>query len=58
MKHLLMGIYQVCSNKSPWVKIGPAGEGGGQVIVFHYMCVVKTKQHETSSNGCLPSLVK
>jgi hypothetical protein len=21
MKHLLMGVYQVCSNKSPWVKI-------------------------------------
>jgi hypothetical protein len=25
MKHLLMGVYQVCSNKSPWVKIGPGG---------------------------------
>jgi hypothetical protein len=24
MKHLLMGVYQVCSNKSPLVKIGPA----------------------------------
>jgi hypothetical protein len=24
MKHLLMGVYQVCSNKGPWVKIGPA----------------------------------
>jgi hypothetical protein len=28
MKHL-MGVYQVCSNKSPWVKIGPAGGRGG-----------------------------
>jgi hypothetical protein len=32
MKHLLMGVDQFCSNKSPWVKIGPdeggwAGEG-------------------------------
>jgi hypothetical protein len=25
MKHLLMGVYQVCSNKSPGVKNGPAG---------------------------------
>jgi hypothetical protein len=23
MKHFLIGVYQVCSNKSPWVKIGP-----------------------------------
>jgi hypothetical protein len=22
MKHLLMGVHQVCSNKSPWIKIG------------------------------------
>jgi hypothetical protein len=22
MKHLLMAVYQVCSNKSPWFKIG------------------------------------
>jgi hypothetical protein len=21
MKHLLMGVYQVCANKSPWVKL-------------------------------------
>jgi hypothetical protein len=28
MKHLLMGVYQVCANKSPWVKIGPATFGG------------------------------
>jgi hypothetical protein len=58
MKHLLMCVYQVCSNENPWVKIGPAGGGGGEggkreVIVFHYMCVVKTYEtHETSSNGC------
>jgi hypothetical protein len=35
MKHLLMGVYQVCANKSPWVKIGPAtlwGGGGGAYI--------------------------
>jgi hypothetical protein len=24
MKHLLVSVYQVCSNKSPWAKIGPA----------------------------------
>jgi hypothetical protein len=24
MKHLLMGVYHVCSNKSPGVKTGPA----------------------------------
>jgi hypothetical protein len=24
MKHLQMGVYQVCSNKSPWDKISPA----------------------------------
>jgi hypothetical protein len=41
IKHLLDGVYQVCSNKSPWVKIGPAGVGA-EIIVFHYMCVVKT----------------
>jgi hypothetical protein len=29
LKHLLMGVYQVFSNKSPWVKIGPAGGQGG-----------------------------
>jgi hypothetical protein len=21
MKHLLIGVYQVCANKSPWVKL-------------------------------------
>jgi hypothetical protein len=26
-KHLLLSVYQVCSNKSPWVKIGPAPGG-------------------------------
>jgi hypothetical protein len=36
MKHLLMGVYQVCANKSPWVKLdlqrwgrGRWGLGGG-----------------------------
>jgi hypothetical protein len=56
MKHLLMIVYQVCSNKSPWVKISPA-RVGEEVIVFHYMCVVKTYR-EKSSNGCIPSLFK
>jgi hypothetical protein len=29
LKHLLIGVNQVCSNKSPWFKIGPAvGQGG------------------------------
>jgi hypothetical protein len=32
MKHLIMGVYQVCSNKSPWVKIGPAKRGGYQFL--------------------------
>jgi hypothetical protein len=27
MKQLLMGVYHVCSNKSPCVKIGPVGGG-------------------------------
>jgi hypothetical protein len=27
MKHLLVGVYQVCSNKSPGVKIGPSPGG-------------------------------
>jgi hypothetical protein len=30
MKYFLMDVYLVCSNKSPWVKIGPAGGGGGE----------------------------
>jgi hypothetical protein len=30
MKQLLMGVYHICSNKIPWVKIGPAGGGGGE----------------------------
>jgi hypothetical protein len=33
-----MGVYQVCSNKSPGVKIGPAPG----VIDFPYMHIVKT----------------
>jgi hypothetical protein len=40
MKHLLVSVYQVCSNKSPGVKIGPAPG----VIVFNYMCIVKLKK--------------
>jgi hypothetical protein len=32
MKHLLMGVYQVFSNKSPWVKIGPA-RGRGEAYI-------------------------
>jgi hypothetical protein len=33
MKHLLMGVYQVCSNKSPWVKIGPARGVEGEAYI-------------------------
>jgi hypothetical protein len=33
-----MGVYQVCSNKNPGVKIGPAPG----VIDFPYMCIAKT----------------
>jgi hypothetical protein len=29
MKHLLMGVYQVCANKSPWVKLALQRWGGG-----------------------------
>jgi hypothetical protein len=32
MKHLLMSAYQVCSNKSPWTKIGPA-RGWGEAYI-------------------------
>jgi hypothetical protein len=34
MKHLQMGVYQVCSNKSSWVKIGPAPGAYIQVSDF------------------------
>jgi hypothetical protein len=37
MKHLLMSVYQICSNKSPGVKIGPAPWGH----CFPYMHKVK-----------------
>jgi hypothetical protein len=43
MKHLLMGVYQVCSNKSPWVKIGPAGGGAlytGERLQGHHDLLV------------------
>jgi hypothetical protein len=36
MKHLLMGVYQVCSNKSPWVKIGPGGLYTGERPQGHH----------------------
>jgi hypothetical protein len=38
MKHLLVSVYQVCSNKSPWVKTSPTLG----VIDFPYMYIVKT----------------
>jgi hypothetical protein len=38
MKHLLVSVYKVCSNKTPGVKIGPALG----VIDFLYMCLAKT----------------
>jgi hypothetical protein len=40
MKHLLMGVYQVCSNKSPWVKIGPARGGGGYIQVSDFRAIM------------------
>jgi hypothetical protein len=40
MKHVLMDVYQVCPNKSPGVKIGPARAD----IDFPYMCIAKTKK--------------
>jgi hypothetical protein len=37
MKHLLMGVYQVCANKSPWVKLAlqrwGLGVGGAYIQV-------------------------
>jgi hypothetical protein len=46
MKYLLMGVYQVCSNKSPRVKIGPAGggeerreKGGRLLFLYLFICV-------------------
>jgi hypothetical protein len=42
MKHLLVDVYQVCSNKSPRVKIGQSPGA----IDFPYMYIVKTlKNH-------------
>jgi hypothetical protein len=38
MKHLQMGVYQVCSNKSPWVKIGPAP--GAFIQVSDFMAIM------------------
>jgi hypothetical protein len=38
MKHVLMDLYQVCSNKSPWVIIGPAPGG----IDFPNTCIATT----------------
>jgi hypothetical protein len=38
IKHFLMDVYQVCSNKRPVVKIGPA-----QGDIDHpYMCIAKS----------------
>jgi hypothetical protein len=42
MKHVVMGVYQICSNKSPGVKIGPAPG----VIDFIY---VNSKKFKKSS---------
>jgi hypothetical protein len=39
MKHVQMDVYQVCSNKSPGVKIGPAPGD----IDFPDMCIVFEK---------------
>jgi hypothetical protein len=67
MKHLLIGVYHFCLNKSTGVKIGPAM----RIIDFPYMYIVKTwkifrlKKKKTkelelefSSSECLPSLLK
>jgi hypothetical protein len=69
MKHHLVGVYQVCSNQCPGVKIGPARG----VIDLPYLYIVKTLKnlllknqnswslaikHETTSSGCLPSFFK
>jgi hypothetical protein len=46
MKHLLMGVYQVCSNKSPWVKIGLTLEAYIQVSNFRaIMTLLFIKQY-------------
>jgi hypothetical protein len=47
MKYLLVRVYQVGTNKSPWVKIG-AAQGGG--LVFPYMCILKTFKKSSYKN--------
>jgi hypothetical protein len=41
MKNLLVDVYQVCSNKSPRVKIGPV-PGVIDFPYMYYILVVKT----------------
>jgi hypothetical protein len=36
----LMGVYQVCSNKSPWVKIGPARGGEAYIQVSDFRAIM------------------
>jgi hypothetical protein len=41
MKHLLMGVYQVGSNKSPWFKIGLGPGAYIQVSDFRAIMALK-----------------
>jgi hypothetical protein len=41
-----MGGYKVCSNKSPWVKIGPAPGAYIQVSVFRDIMALLLYYHE------------
>jgi hypothetical protein len=34
MKHLLVSVYKVCSNKSPWLKLALPGVGDGRSLFF------------------------
>jgi hypothetical protein len=68
MKHLLMGVYQVCANKSPWVKLAlqrwgvvgglytgerPQGHHGPLVILLLVGCHLVRKTINTRATRSL-----
>jgi hypothetical protein len=69
MKNLLMSVYQNCSNKSPWVKIGPTPGAYIQVsdfraimallfclTLFAYFFLAKTDNNRNPQNVSLLSI--
>jgi hypothetical protein len=44
MTHVKVNVYQVCSNKIPWLKIGTVQ------LIFVYMYIVKTFKNPNSWN--------